>query len=136
MGLKASIEELIQLTKNIAEYTGEANEEFLLAIEHRNELFENFQSLFDQYIATIEESSNQEVRMDQSIRVLLQELYTIHKQAETVIEAYKKEAAEQIKKIEKGKQTSDLYEQGRGRNTARRNPYQATPDAAFFDKKK
>ncbi|OEF97796.1 hypothetical protein [Desulfuribacillus alkaliarsenatis] len=122
--MKQLIDELISLTKTIAEHTGEADDELLNIIDERNKLFEAFQQGIENKSIQV---NNQQ----------FQELYQLTKQAEAVIQKHKNQVADNIKKIQKGKQSSDLYDHGRNtRTTARRNPYQMTPSAAFFDKKK
>ncbi|OEH86768.1 hypothetical protein BHU72_00395 [Desulfuribacillus stibiiarsenatis] len=95
-------------------------------LEHRNTLFVSMQELLN---------SERDLTHDSLVRKKLQEIYDSHKAIETIVEKQKHDASEELQKIELGKRSSELYEHGRGRVT-RRNPYQATPDAAFFDKKK
>ena len=127
--IKNNIIELITVTQSIADYNGEVDEQFLQLLEDRNQQFIKLEELM------------QQPNLMQEYRELLQQLLQLHRQASEVIERYKTEAADNIKKIEKGKQTANLYESGKnrsgvGRSTVGRNPYQATPDAAFFDTKK
>jgi len=127
--IKNNIIELITVTQSIADYNGEVDEQFLQLLEDRNQQFIKLEELM------------QQPNLMQEYRELLQQLLQLHRQASEVIERYKTEAADNIRKIEKGKQTANLYESGKnrsgvGRSTVGRNPYQATPDAAFFDTKK
>jgi len=128
--IKNNIIELITITQSIVDYNGEVDEAFLQLLEDRNQRFMHLEEFMEQ--------SN----VMKEYRGLLQQLLQIHQQATEVIERYKTDAANNINKIEKGKQTASLYEHGKnrsgniGRSVIGRSPYQATPDAAFFDTKK
>jgi hypothetical protein len=128
--MKNIISEVIAMTQSIVDYSGEADEQFLQLLEERNQQFIKLQELMEQPEAI------------QEYRELLNQLLQLHQQATEVIERYKTDAANNINKIEKGKQTASLYEHGKnrsgniGRSVIGRSPYQATPDAAFFDTKK
>ncbi len=132
-GIETCIRELISLTKSIAEFTGEVDDDFLVLLEQRNQQFQEFQNKVEKMN---NDPSRSAILTEESYLVLLRELQRFHNQAEEVVTQHKQTIADQIKKIGTAKQTSNLYDQGRNRALGKRYPHQATPDAAFFDQKK
>ncbi len=128
------INELIAMTETVIKHSGEVDDDFIKLLEERDRRFSVLQ------ISVAELSTDNQGKNVSTLevhRAVLQKLYDLHKQAEVHVGQYKNNIAEQIKKIAEGKQASSLYGEGRAtRSVTSRRPYQATPDAAFFDKKK
>lgn len=128
------IDELIVMTEKVIQHSGEVDDDFIELLEERDRYF----TVLETSVAGLStDDQTGDAPALEAHRAALQELYDLHKQAEAQVGQYKDNIAEQIRKISGGKQASSLYGEGRvARSVVSRRPYKATPDAAFFDKKK